>query len=94
MKQAIISITDDLEDAIENYRRDFDVPPGIDVAVERVLREHLNQLGYLDDGPGEVKVKDDLIIVPSAGGNPRGLKNAPVLDEESSVSRAVIEDRR
>ena len=94
MKQAIITITDDLEEAIESYRRDFGIPPGIGVAVERALREHLNTLGYLDNSSDELKIENDLIIIPSAGGKPRGLKNAPVLDEESSVSRAVIEDRR
>ena len=94
MKQAIVTITADLEDAIESYRRDLGIPPGIDVAVEWVLREHLIERGYLVEGPDELIVREEAFLIPSSGGKPAGLKDAPVLDEENSVSRAVIEDRR
>lgn len=93
MRQATITITDDLERAIENYWQDLDIPPELDAVVQRALREYLNVRGYLE-GRGRQTFRDQDVYIPSIGGKPEPLENAPVLDAEHSVSAAVIEDRR
>ena len=95
MRRATITIPDDLERAIEKYRRDLKVPPTLAAVVQTALREYLAERGYfggVEDGPdGE---EDE--FVPSEGGKPRGLADAPRPrgGEGNPVSKAVIEDRR
>ncbi len=94
MKQATITITDELERAIENYRQDQDFPPALDVVVQQALKEYFAERGYLVEGTGIPSFRDQDIFIPSIGGKPEPLENAPVLDAEHSASAAVIEDRR
>lgn len=93
MKQATITISDDLEEAIERYRRDYDSPLELEVILQRALREYLDDLGYLRHENRAQRLARRGVIL-SRGGKPKPLANAPVLDEEHSVARAVIEDRR
>ena len=90
MKQATITITDDLEQAIESYRQDFDIPSGLDAIIQRVLRIHLANLGYLS-GLG---IDEQDVFIPGIGSKPTLLENAPTLLDGSTVAEAVIEDRR
>lgn len=94
MKQATITITDDLERAIENYRQDYDFPPELDVVVQEALKEYLAERGYLAEGTGILSFRDQDIFIPSIGGKPEPLEDAPIVDAEHSASAAVIEDRR
>lgn len=93
MKQATITITDDLEQAIESYRQDFDIPPGLDAVVQRALREYLANLGYLSGSDVEDTGEQD-VFIPGIGPKPTPLENAPTLLDGSTVAEAVIEDRR
>lgn len=47
MKRATISIPDDLDAALEAYRRDQDVPPALAALAQAALKEYLAQRGYL-----------------------------------------------
>lgn len=94
MKRTTITITDDLERAIESYRQDFDIPLELDAVVRSALTEYLADRGYLVVEPGMQHSMDHRDFIPGTGPKPEPLANAPVLDEEHSVSAAVIEDRR
>lgn len=47
MKRATITLPDDLDDALEAYRRDQDVPPALTTVAQAALAEYLAQRGYL-----------------------------------------------
>ena len=93
MKQATITISDELDQAIERYRKGFVDPPELDTLVERALETYLTLRGYVPGGTPTGLI-EGIGYVPSRGGKPRPLANAPVLDAEHSVAKAVIEDRR
>lgn len=40
-------MSDEVEEALEAYRRDQEVPPSLTALVEVALREYLSQRGYL-----------------------------------------------
>ena len=93
MKQATITLTDDLEQAIESYRQDHDSLPGLDAVVQQALREYLSDRGYFSEAVGEdINWPDD--IIPGSGHKPVLFEDAPTLLDGSSVADAVIEDRR
>ena len=93
MKRATITIPDELERAIERYRRDLEVPPALAAVVQTALREYLAERGYPVEVAGVLDDEDD--FYPSEGGKPGGLADAPrPKGGGSPVSDAVIEDRR
>ena len=47
MKRATITLPDDLDDALEAYRRDQDVPPALTAVAQAAIQEYLTQRGYL-----------------------------------------------
>lgn len=93
MKQATITLTDDLEQALERYRQGFENPPELDAVVQRALELYLASRGYIPRGT-PIFASSTMTYVPSVGGKPEPLENAPVLDDEHSIARAVVEDRR
>jgi hypothetical protein len=93
MKRATITITDDLEQAIERYRQDLEIPLELDAVVQRALREYLTVRGHLPASDSEdFDDLDDIIF--ATGPKPKPLENAPALLDGSTVAEAVIEDRR
>lgn len=50
MKRATVTIPDKLEDALEVYRQDAEIPPSISAVMQAALREYLSERGYLEDG--------------------------------------------
>ena len=93
MKQATITITDELERAIENYRQDHDSLPILEVVVQSALRAFLADRGYLSESvDDDINWPDD--IIPGLGRKPTLYEDAPALLNGSSVADAVIEDRR
>lgn len=79
-----------MERAIEACRRDLEVPSSLAAIVQTALREYLLERGYLvDAGTG---LEDELI--PSSGGKPKPLGDAPRLRGGETVADAVVEDRR
>jgi hypothetical protein len=47
VKRATITVPDDLEEPLEAYRRDQDVPPAFTSIVQTALREYLASRGYI-----------------------------------------------
>lgn len=53
MKRTSVTITDDLERALEAYNRDQDIPPRLVDIVQVALREYLAGRGYLEPASNE-----------------------------------------
>jgi hypothetical protein len=47
MKRATVTLPDDIEEAIEAYRRDQEIPPDLTAIVQVALRAYLSERGYL-----------------------------------------------
>jgi hypothetical protein len=47
MKRATITVSEDIEQALEAYRRDQEVPPALTAIAQAALREFLAERGYL-----------------------------------------------
>lgn len=85
MRRASVTITDELEKALESYRRDQDIPPRLVDVVQAALKEYLAGRGYLlssVSGPPRRKPK----------GVPRD--RAVRIEGPDNLGAAVIEDRR
>lgn len=84
MKRASITINDDLEKALEAYRRDQDIPPRLIDVVQAALAEYLEGRGYLAPSSGEQR--------PKPKGVPR--ERAVRIEGPDNLGASVIEDRR
>lgn len=84
MKRASITITDDLEKALEAYRRDQDIPPRLIDIMQAALSEYLEGRGYLTLSSTEPR------------GKPKGVPRdrAVRIEGPDNLGAAVIEDRR
>ncbi len=84
MRRATVSITDDLERALEAYRRDQDIPPRLVDIMQAALREYLAGRGYL------------LLSSDRPRRKPKGVpKDRRVrIEGPDNLGAAVIEDRR
>lgn len=82
MKRASVTITDDLEKALEAYGRDQDIPPRLVDVVQAALREYLAGRGYLPPSPDQRKPR----------GVPKGRRVQ--IEGPNNLGAAVIEDRR
>ena len=51
MKRATITLPDDLEAALEAYRRAQDVPPALTAITQTALREYLERRGFSMNRP-------------------------------------------
>lgn len=47
MKRATITLSDDIEEALEAYRSDQEIPPALTAVAQAALREYLAERGYL-----------------------------------------------
>jgi hypothetical protein len=84
MKRASVTIPDDLEEALEAYGRDQDIPPRLVDVVQAALREYLAGRGYLPPSPGRPRRKP--------GGVPK--ERRVRIEGPDNLGAAVIEDRR
>ena len=50
MRRATITIPDELEEALEAYRRSQEVPAALTAVAQAALREYLERRGFLPDG--------------------------------------------
>lgn len=76
-----VAISGDLEQAIEAYRRDQDIPPGLSAMVRAALREYLAGRGYLEPRATERRPEALWPRYPLYGGDPGLAERA---DEELS----------
>lgn len=84
MKRASVTITDDLEKALEAYRRDQDIPPRLVDVMQAALREYLAGRGYLPPSLERPRRKPR--------GVPKGRRVR--IEGPDNLGAAVIEDRR
>lgn len=80
-----MTITDELEKALESYRRDQDIPPRLVDVVQAALKEYLAGRGYL--------------LSPASDQPRRKPKGVPRdravrIEGPDNLGAAVIEDRR
>jgi hypothetical protein len=47
MKRATITLSNDIEEALEAYRSDQEIPPALTAVAQAALREYLAERGYL-----------------------------------------------
>lgn len=85
MKRASITIPDELEKALEDYRGDLEVTPALAAVVQAALREYLEKRGYIPAGEEPI---------PSSGRKPSLFEDAPEIGGKRTAADVVIEDRR
>ena len=85
MRRASVTITDELEKALESYRRDQDIPPRLVDVVQAALREYLAGRGYLLSS-----VSDRPRRKPKGVPRDRAVR----IEGPDNLGAAVIEDRR
>ena len=85
MKRTSVTIADDVERALEAYRRDQDIPPRLVDVVQAALREYLAGRGYL---PASSSVR--------SGRKPKGVRRERRvrIEGKDNLGAAVVEDRR
>jgi hypothetical protein len=85
MRRASVTLTDDLEKALEAYRRDQEIPPGLTAVMQAALREYLVGRGYLS-----------LSTQGALHKKPKGVpkERRARIEGPNNVGAAVIEDRR
>lgn len=85
MRRASVTITDELEKALESYRRDQDIPPRLVDVVQAALREYLAGRGYLLSSASDRPRR-----------KPKGVPRdrAVRIEGSDNLGAAVIEDRR
>lgn len=82
MKRATVTIPDELEAALESYRRDAEFPPSLAALVQAALREYLQQRGYT--------APEDR----SRRARPTMYEHAPPLRGEKTAAEIVLDHRR
>lgn len=78
MRRATVTISEELEGALESYRSDLEFPPSLAALMQAALKEYLHQRGY-GSSSGEV---------------PSMYEGAPTVKGEKTASEMVLEDRR
>lgn len=83
MRRATVTITDELEGALEAYRRGLDFPPSLAALMQAALKEYLARRGYAESV--ESSVEDN---------KPSMYEDAPSVKGGKTASEVVLEDRR
>ena len=82
MRRATVTIPEDLEGALESYRRDLELPSSLASVMQAALKEYLDQRGYYSSEDSSVGVR------------PSMYEEAPVVRGENTAAKIVAEDRR
>ena len=82
MRRATVTIPEELEGALESYRRDLEFPPSLAALMQAALREYLHRRGYASP-EGH-----------SAGTRSSMYEDAPAVRGGKTASEIVLEDRR
>jgi hypothetical protein len=81
MRRATVTIPEELEGALESYRRDLELTPSLAAVMQAALKEYLSQRGYVSSE------------VYTTRARPSMYEDAPTLKGESSAAKIVVEDR-
>ncbi len=82
MRRATITIPDELEQALDAYRKDLEFPPSLAAVMQAALKEYLGGRGYTVPGG------------PASGRRPTVYEGAPAVRGGKTASEMVVEDRR
>ena len=82
MKRATVTLTQDLEEAMESYRRELEFPPSLAALMQAALREYLHRRGHVS------------LEGQSSSDIPAIYEDAPNIGEGKTASQMVLEDRR
>lgn len=81
MRRATVTIPEELEGALESYKRDLEFSPSLAALMQAALREYLQQRGYVAQDGG-------------ADSRPSMYGDAPSIRGNKTASEMVLEDRR
>ena len=81
MRRATVTIPEELEEALESYKRDLEFSPSLAALMQAALREYLQQRGYTIRHGG-------------AESRPSMYEDAPSIRGNKTAAQMVIEDRR
>lgn len=81
MRRATVTIPEELEGALESYRRDLEFSPSLAALMQAALREYLQQRGYVA-GKGKTRSR------------PAMYEDAPPNRGKKTAAQMVVEDRR
>lgn len=82
MRRATVTISDELEKALDSYRKDLEFPPSLAAVMQAALKEYLGGRGYAALGE------------PEASRRPTVYEGAPTVRGEQTAAEMVVEDRR
>lgn len=77
MRRATVTIPEELEEALDLYRRDLEFSPSLAALMQAALREYLQQRGYVARGEGRPSMYED----------------APAIRGEKTAAQMIVEDR-
>jgi hypothetical protein len=81
MRRATVTIPEELEGALESYRRHIELPPSLAAVMQAALKEYLHQRGYVSSGIHEVSKE------------PSMYEDAPNLRGTETAAEIVAADR-
>jgi hypothetical protein len=87
VRRATVTIPDELDKALDSYRRDLEFPPSLAAVMQAALKEYLRGKGY--SAPEEPGTRPGL-----SGQKPTVYEDAPTVRGEKTAAEMVIEDRR
>ncbi len=86
MRRATVTIPDELEKALDSYRRDLEFPPSLAAVMQTALEEYLRGRGYsVRQAPGA--------RTGSSGQRPTVYRDAPKVRGDKTAADMIIEDR-
>ncbi len=86
MRRATVTIPDELEKALDSYRRNLEFPPSLAAVMQTALKEYLRVRGYT------ALAEPDTGQRPSQ--RPTVYEDAPTVRGEKTAAEMVVEDRR
>lgn len=81
-RRATVTIPEELEGALESYKRDLEFPPSFAALMQAALKEYLHRRGYVSYGG---RLADEA---------PTMYEDAPIIGGEKTAAKMVLEDRR
>jgi len=81
MRRATVTIPDELEKALDSYRRGLEFPRSLAAVMQTALKEYLRVRGYT-------------ALAEPASQRPTVYEDAPTVRGEKTAAEMVVEDRR
>ena len=82
MRRATVTLPDELEKALDSYRKDLEFPPSPAAVMQAALEEYLRGRGYT------------ALAEPEASQRPTVYEDAPTVRGDKTAAQIIVEDRR